>query len=211
MGGDWYRSTEWDVGTSATFETRLKRARADNRPQYLRIQAVTLHEAGEDEHARDLLLRVLNFGDDFEAPLVTEMLGEIALSLGDLDEAEFRYREVLARWPELDRTTGAAEVFLADVLSQRNQSEADEEALGLLNRFLGRDGVQWNNVMFLWHLVRLRIAQRRGDSAVIAESARSALALAEGGPQFPHHGDVGVVNTDEVTLQRLKGLARGER
>jgi hypothetical protein len=41
------------------------------------------------------------------------------------------------------------EVFLADVLSQRDQSEADEEALGLLDRFLSRDGIQWNNVMFL--------------------------------------------------------------
>jgi len=47
-----------------------------------------------------------------------------------------RYREVLARWPELDHATGAAEVFLADVLSQRDRSKADEEALGLLDRFL---------------------------------------------------------------------------
>jgi len=47
-----------------------------------------------------------------------------------------RYREVLARWPELDHATGAAEVFLVDVLSQRDRSKADEEALGLLDRFL---------------------------------------------------------------------------
>jgi predicted Zn-dependent protease len=108
-----------------------------------------LHEVGEHEHARDLLLRVLDSGDDFEAPLATEMLAKIAMTLGDVDEAESRFREVLTRWPELDRTTGATEVFLADVLSQKGQTSAGEEALDLLDRFLTREGFQWSNVMFL--------------------------------------------------------------
>jgi hypothetical protein len=63
---------------------------------------------------------------------IDSVLGFVVSGGGDAR----RYREVLARWPELDHATGAAEVFLADVLSQRDRSKADEEALGLLDRFL---------------------------------------------------------------------------
>ena len=66
---------------------------------------------------------------------VDSVLGFVVSGGGDAR----RYREILARWPEPDRTTGAAQVFLADVLSQRDQSKADEEALGLLNRFLSAE------------------------------------------------------------------------
>ncbi len=85
----------WDADAQAAFEARHKRARAHNRPQYLRIQAATLHGVGEREHARNLLLRVLESDGDFEAPNATEMLGQVAVMLGELDEAESRYREVL--------------------------------------------------------------------------------------------------------------------
>ena len=196
----------------AHFEARLARASADRRPQYLRVQAVTLWEAGNAEAATGLLRRVLDdFDDDFEAPVVTELLGEVAAAQGDSDEAENRYRDVLTRWPDLDRTTGAAEVFLADVLSRRGTETADDEALDLLDRFLGREDMPWNNVLFLWHLVQLRIAERRGDEAAIATSAQSAIALTDSGPQVPHHPDLGRAETDEVTLQRLRRLAARSR
>ena len=212
MGDDWFRATDWTPEAEAAFEARLARARAHSRPQYLRIQAVTLWEARNAEAATGLLRRVLDDLDgDFEAPVVTELLGEIAVAQGDLDEAENRYREVLTRWPDLDRTTGAAEVFLADVLSRRGAGTADDEALDLLDRFLGRDGLHWNNVLFLWHLVRLRIAERRGDEAAIAASAQSAIALAGSGPQVPHDADLGRAEADEVTLQRLRRLAGRSR
>jgi predicted Zn-dependent protease len=136
MGDDWFRATDWTPEVEAHFGARLARASADRRPQYLRVQAVTLWEAGNAEAATGLLRRVLDdFDDDFEAPVVTELLGEIAAAQGDSDEAENRYRDVLTRWPDLDRTTGAAEVFLADVLSRRGTETADDEALDLLDRF----------------------------------------------------------------------------
>jgi predicted Zn-dependent protease len=91
------------------------------------------------------LHRVLDdYDEEFEAPLVTELLGEIAAARGDLDEAEARYREVLHRWPTLANTAGPAEVYLADVISQ--PGSADEEAVELLDRFLERSmpGRRWN-------------------------------------------------------------------
>jgi tetratricopeptide (TPR) repeat protein len=212
MGRDWFRATDWTPEVAAEFETRLARARPDSRPQYLRIQAVTLWNAGHAEVATGLLHRVLNdYDDDFEHPGVIELLGEIAQARGDFTEAEGQYRDLLSRWPELDRTTRAAEVFLADVMSQRGTEAADDEALDLLDRFLGRDRIVLNNVLCLWHLVRLRIAERRGDEAAVAESAQSAVALADSGLQFPRHEDVGTVHIDEVTLQRLRRLADGRR
>lgn len=89
--------------------------------------------------------RVLDdYDEEFEAPFVTELLGEIAAARGDLDEAEARYREVLHRWPTMADTTGPAEVYLADVISQ--PGSADEEAVELLDRLLERSmpGRRWN-------------------------------------------------------------------
>ena len=210
MAGDWYRRTDWSPEAQSEFERRLARARAESRPQYLRIQAVSLWEAGvHPEAANALLRRVLDdYDDDFDKPLATELLGRIAASAGRLDEAEHWYRALLSKWPSLERTTEGAEVGLADVLSRRGTAAADQEALRLLDSFLERDAMQWKNLMFLWHLTRLRIAERRGESEVSVMNARAALELAGSDPQFPRHPGVGVVTSDDLTLQRLRRLAQ---
>lgn len=38
MATDWYRNDAWTPHISAEFERRLARARAHNRPEYLRVQ-----------------------------------------------------------------------------------------------------------------------------------------------------------------------------
>lgn len=68
MAKDWYRCETWTDETQAHFELRLKRARPDNRAQYLRIQACSLRETGDPRYlpaARELLRRAI---EDDSAP-----------------------------------------------------------------------------------------------------------------------------------------------
>jgi hypothetical protein len=46
MAEDWFRTPGWDDGAREDFERRLARARPHNRPQYLKIRALALREAG---------------------------------------------------------------------------------------------------------------------------------------------------------------------
>lgn len=210
MTGDWFRSTAWDERTSKDFESRLTRSRSWNRPQYLRIQGVTLWQSGDLGSAKMLLGRVLkeHYDDDFEASGATEHLGEIALREHDLVEAELQFRSLLREWPDLAGTSCTAEVSLADVLSQLDSDDAHDEALGLLERFLDRDaGVRWSNTMFQWQQVRVRLAQREGDDETAALHAADALTLAGAGPQVLRHQDVGLVDADDAALEALRVVA----
>jgi hypothetical protein len=206
---DWYRVTHWDAVASNEFERRLARSRSWNRAQYLRIQGITLWEAGRSDVAKDLLQRVLQeHPDDLEAAAATEHLAQIAAEEGNKEQAEAHLRSLLSTWPDLNGTTGTAEVLLADLLSQQQSKAAHQEALDLLEHFLDREhGIRWSAVMFQWHLVRIRLAELSGEHEVAARHAADALELADTGPQLTHHHEVGLVQTDEVTVQRLRRLA----
>lgn len=57
---EWFRTSDWDDDARAEFEKRLGRARDHNRPQYLRIKALALRDAGDKQAAGSLLRRVLD-------------------------------------------------------------------------------------------------------------------------------------------------------
>jgi hypothetical protein len=57
---EWFRSGDWSSDAQQDFETRLGRARARNRAQYLRIKAVALIDAGNLDAATSLLRRVVD-------------------------------------------------------------------------------------------------------------------------------------------------------
>jgi hypothetical protein len=51
-------------------------------------------------------------------------------------------------------------------------------------------------------------AEATGDEETMRRAASVALDLASRGPRLPRHPDVGLVQTDEATLRRLKNIAR---
>ena len=67
---DWFRRTSWTDSDQQDFEQRLARARLHKRPQYLRIQAVSLVQTGEPDliqAAQSLIDRFLReYADDLE-------------------------------------------------------------------------------------------------------------------------------------------------
>lgn len=209
VAAGWFRSGDWDDAAQEDFEARLRRSRKNNRPQYLRIKAIALREAGQLSAARSLLQRVLEDPgpyDRIELPVAHELLGDIAVREENWSDAEAHYRRVLETWPDLHATTGTVEISLADVLSRDVSSARHIEALSLLDSYLQRQTIQWNSALFRWHLARIRLAGHQRDRATEEASAREALRLAGLGSQFPRHGDVGTVHTTSEILDELRRI-----
>lgn len=206
---EWFRRPDWDGAARADFERRLARAHPRSRPQYLRVKALALRDAGDDEGARTLLLRVLDpdGAHPGEVAIATELLGDLAVRQGDGELAERYYRRGLDAPGYPSGTTGAVEISLAELLLNKGNAGRDE-ALTLLDSWLARSGLRFDNQMFRWHLAVIKAAEQTGDRETVRRAANTALELASRGPQLARHEDVGLVQADAAALSRLRNLAR---
>jgi predicted Zn-dependent protease len=205
---DWYRTPDWDETARADFEQHLARARS-SRSEYLRIKGLALQGAGMLDEARGLYERVLaeHPGDFFEV-WILELLADLARSQGRLEEAERRYRGVLAHPDANMRGSGMVEVSLAEVLMERGMPE---DAANMLQTATENEstmdsvtGMYAN--FFRFHLVRARCATRLGDTETAADAAQLALSVVDAPDQYSRHPGVGAVHADEHTLRELRSL-----
>jgi predicted Zn-dependent protease len=200
---EWFRSRRWDEASRTAFEQRLSHARLYNRPQYLRIKALALRDAGLLDATRSLLLRVTTqYPQTSDAAHATELLGDLALQQRRPREAESYYRAVLSGWPHLSGTSGMVEVSLAEILTEYGRESSWDEALQLLQSRLHRNSMMHSD-LFRWHLALIAVADRLGDEQTRRQAARTALSLVGRDPQFARHPTVGVVKVDEQTLAWL--------
>jgi hypothetical protein len=207
---EWFRDPAWDEAGQAEFERRLNRARPQTRPQYLRIKALALRDAGRDDPAIHLLQRVITEHPDAwpEVNFALGLLGDLARTHGWDHEAERHYRDLLDSGRSLSGTTGMVHVSLAEILIDRDNETSTKEAVALLAAWAARPGGKFNNDLFRWNLAALRTAEQTGDRESRRNHAKTALALIDGGPQLPKHPDVGRVHTDDATLHRLRDIAK---
>jgi tetratricopeptide (TPR) repeat protein len=215
---DWYRSADWSPEAQRLFEEKLRRVRkAGDRCSYLSGKATALL-ATTDPSRREagilLLRRVIA-----EEPEVTwrvagmhERLGKAYEQDGRFDEAEKEYRRCLEFYAvSRSGTTGACEIWLAEVILRTGQSEKYPEAHTLLVK-LGESQMpqMFNNVRFRYVVAQARLASRMGRTDEAAEWAQAALILTEVGakPAFPRHPQVGLVQADPSTLEEMRKLAK---
>ena len=209
MGVDWFRSPDWNEPARTAFEARLARARPRNRQQYLRIKGLALRAAGHTAAARELLERAADHPDGhfFMTVSAWESLADMAVERGDRATAEQLYRRIVIEQPSGSGTTGGIEISLAELLLDKGDPDARDEALALLDSWMGRPRMKFDNQLFRWHLNLIRIAEAAGDRDAVRRAANSALTLAGRGPQLSRHPDVGLVRADEAILERLRALA----
>jgi len=206
MASDWFRSSAWDALSRKDFERNLARARPANRPQYIRIKGLALAATGQDVAARILFERVVrDYANSLDCRAALENLADMARMQGDLPKAEETYRRLLAQWPDLNATTGMAEVSLAEVLLDGRGIPSAGEALALLESAMRRGGaLRLNPNLFRWHIALVRAAEVIGDRETVKRAATTALRLADRGPQFARHPTVGLVAADPKTLSWLR-------
>jgi hypothetical protein len=209
---EWFRRPEWDGAARDDFERRLQRARARNRPQYLRIKGLALAESGTRDGARHLWTRLLDeFPDSRDASPALEHLGDLARREHRPDEAERHYRTLLARNPTLNGTTHMVEVSLAEILIEHDDDVSRREARQLLRSRARRRTSMFNDQVFRWHVAHAALCLQLCDIESLQQAARKALALTELGPQLPRHPTVGLARPDEHTLNWLRTCATGAR
>jgi tetratricopeptide (TPR) repeat protein len=203
---EWFRSRDWGIDAQQDFETRLGRARARSRAQYLRIKAVTLIDAGNLDAATALLHRVVDdYGDDWiQVTASHEHLGDIYRSTGDLAGAESEYRRVLMLSPNLSCTTGEVHLKLGEVLLAAGTDDlAEIEQLIVA----ARPHVAFSTTAFRANVLDARVAAAIGDVARRRASATAALGLVNAPSQFSRHPTVGLVDASPSLLAEVADMA----
>jgi len=206
---DWFRSRDWRPDE---FERRLARARPSNRPQYLRIQALTLLESGRADDRRaaiELLERLMSLPDpELEANTAPEHLGTAYAADGDFERAANLFAEATRRQTERPNVLGLAPFRLADLVLRERLAARYQSTLDLLVRDdFPWGGMNWHRFERAKSIAFLSHRLRYFDQARAAASEALRLATSETRPEFPRHPTVGLVETDVGTLQELKQVA----
>jgi hypothetical protein len=197
-----------DPEAMAEFERRLAKARPTSRAQYLRVKAATLLERrtpGATSVAIGLLTRVVTEYDDrLDVPSSHELLGEAYRRVGDLGAAEHHLRACIdTRYENRSGTTGVTELSLAEALLDQGRTAEAGDLLALegLPRAL-----RWNAQIFRFVVACARYeAMTGGDPTPWAKRALDLAA--DRTPQLPRHPDIGLIETDEATLDEMRRFA----
>jgi hypothetical protein len=204
---NWMHDPQSDRETMAEFERRLAKARPISRAQYLRVKAATLLEQqtpAATAIAIDLLTRVVtNYDNRLEVPFSHELLGVAYRRVGDLAAAEHHFRVCIdTAYENRSGTSHLTELWLAEVLLDQGRTA---EAGDLLVLEELQRNLTWNSAIFRFVVACARYEARTGGDP--APWAKQALDLgADRTHPLTKHQDLGLVETDDATLDEMRHL-----
>ena len=175
---DWFRKTTWTKEDEEDFFAHFGRARNYNRPQYLRIQTVTLLGKDRYEAAKKLIDKYfLDYPDDrFERALMYKSLSEVSTGLKDHDKA-FEYLKKAAEFElEFPNVTCDARLDYAVLIVKQRKKDLFEEA----EKHVDLGGMIFPYQLYRAYAVLAIISKAKGDlekyryCRECAESAASA-------------------------------------
>jgi tetratricopeptide (TPR) repeat protein len=211
---DRFRGAASDAKTIRAFEERLSRATPRRRPQYLRIKAIEILDQSDDPEAWDLAARLLgrvidDYPDALDVPMAHVGLARYHRRLSEWDEA-LRHFELAIDLtsPSRSGSTGIEEADMAEVLVERNAPGDNTRALELLAAEHLLSQRHFNSTLFRIAVCRARAQSRLGmDPSAAAREALRLASITE--PQLPRHPTVGLLESDQQTLEELKRYASG--
>ncbi len=213
MPNDWFRKTSWSREDEVDFFVRLKRARANSRPQYIRIQALTLFEASDefDKIVISLLDIVLKeYPDDIQIASVLNQKGVCLERNGlPLQAVEYYRKSIMQMRKRLSWQTWAW-LDLTWLVARQKITQYYDEALSLIEEF-GEKGTLFPSVVFKTEASRALILAGLGKIEMARQAARtSILAAEERVLGLAQHPNVGFVTSilDEL-YARLLALSTG--
>ncbi|WP_215226685.1 tetratricopeptide repeat protein [Echinicola shivajiensis] len=214
---DWYRNTNWNDQIESGFEARLKRASGNaNKAQFLRVQASCLLDSPSVENQKkgiQLMKRLINeySEETFSTIHGHEQLGEYYLKRKNYKEAEKNFRIVTDHYHSNTRsgTTGLADLKLTETILISDQEDKFQEAYKLsTSKFESTGGALiLNDQKFYYATLMANLCLRMGKMDEASEFASLAIQLSTiTKPQFHRHNTVGIVKTDNSTVERLKKI-----
>ena len=214
---DWYRNETWNAEIEEAFEAKLKRSRgAFHKAQYLRIQASYLLRS-EYENIQNvgvaLMQRMINEYPTEESSTVFghEQLGDYYLGKSDYQNA-VRFYDFVNDCYKKDRkyrncTSWIADLKLADVILTTNLQDRFDEAYEICKNYRIAD-ISLNSDKYYYFELSALICNVLGKKEEAKEYAKKALKMSRvTEPQFRYHKNVGLVDTSEEQLTRLKKIA----
>lgn len=134
---DWYRKTTWTENDQNIFFEKLNRARIHSRPQYLRIQALTLISTTNQElinEAEILLNKILDEypEEKFEKSLTLKTLGDIYKSKNNFEKAIQYYKNSLEFEQEYPNVKTTSYLEFAELIVKTKKNKEFNYVEGIL-------------------------------------------------------------------------------
>jgi predicted Zn-dependent protease len=205
---EWYRKTTWSKEDERDFRARLKRARSHKRPQYLRVQAVHLLEAGMPEPALQLLDEVLETApEDTFVTWIHEHRAQTLIDLGRANEAISAYRAALESQRARPNVVGQAALSFAELVVAIKRQDLFDEVLKALEQ--SHSESPFPAIQYREGAVRALIADLQGDERTARSEAQRALEVAAiSEAPFRRHPGLGLVRgVDPLVHTQLLKLA----
>lgn len=176
---DWYRRETWTKSDDEEFFAKLRRAREDNRAQYLKIQAITLIDTGKREllPAAEMLLNKILTDYSVHRVQISQSyssLGTIFRIRGDYEKALDYYRKSMNFEKVFPNVQTGSDVHFAEVVVQAGKTELFDDAEKILLTKVNADELKWPFQDYLVYSLLSVITRFKGDheqAAVYAELA----------------------------------------
>jgi tetratricopeptide (TPR) repeat protein len=200
---DWYRKRTWTQADQEDFFARLKRSRAYNRAQYLRIQAAYLQDESSEEMIRyslSLLDKMLaEYPEASEIAQAYVQKAECLLALNRIDEAIGYFRKALdAERKNPNYRTTAWLGFGWAVIEHELESLYDE-VLAVLEEF--RSSFLFEKDKYQLNAIRAVIADARGEHTEAKIYSKEALdAASKDNSGLRYHPKVGLVEDTNTSV-----------
>ena|SRR5579884_2560 len=213
MAQDWFRKSSWTQHDQNDFRSHLARAKGDNRPQYLRIQAGTLMASTPDllPAAIELLDEMLrSYPDSLEVATALAQKANCLYRLGDTDGAVSTYAASVHRMrshPKMLSQDGW--INFALIVAKEGIASKYAEAIAVLDEFASASPLLLPNDHFRIHAAKALIALDENQLDLARTHAKRALEAAEQRDSgLPYHASVGLVGHNADALNnRLQEIA----
>jgi len=138
MSNEWYRRKSWTETDEEEFFAKLKRARKDNRAQYLKIQAIEFEETGKLQLldvVEQLLKQLLSEypDDNFNKSPSLHTLGNIYKRRDDLDTALTYFMEAVEFEKHYPNVKTQADLDFSDLVVKLEKTEHYDLVEELIN------------------------------------------------------------------------------
>ena len=208
-GKDWFRQVSWGEDEQTLFRAKLAKARTWGRPQYLRIQAVTLERKLPHVALRLFEECIALDMDGIQSAWAHDGRAEIFARQGDLEPALLAFEAALDCLSRQPNAIPSATINYPLFVARHGFRDRFERAIAVLDRYereptfpIGR---------FKAAAARALIAEVRLDGGSAILFAATALdAAAETQSEFRYHPDTGLVRAEQAFLiKRLTVIAKG--
>ena len=207
---DWFRKPCLTADAKVEFEHRLSRARS-SRPEYLRLQALSLQEAKAFEEALGMLNRIAATYPDHLPAWIHEGIARCLEALGRSDAAIESYIESIEIMKRHQGVQGDAHTSFASLVFRLGRADLYEKALGYLTDFWDPNPIFPVNEMqqFGWTAILLDELGHSSDAKPPA--MRALAATTKQRSSAVNHPKLGLVEEQNKEMQNRLEQITGSR